>query len=524
MFETTLPSFVKSTVFLLIILAALMIRSYVNERQRNPNNLPYPPGPKGYPIIGNLFDIPALFLYKHFKLVGDQLGSDIVHVSVLGYHLIVLNSKAVVDDLLDKRSAIYSGRPRMPMLCELMGFGYSLGFTDYGQYWKDARRLFHQHFSPTAVVQFRPKQLKSSHLLLRNLLESPERWTDHLALMAGSVILDIGYGIQVNSPDNFYIRQSEEALQLVDKAGTPGAWLVDIFPCLKHVPAWIPGAGFKYKALAWRKALEDTRDLPFEFTKREMAKGTAQTSFSSLALNDIEEQAEKSAGSCGYWEMVARNVAATLYTAGADTSVNILRTWLLAMLLYPEAKKSARAQVDAAVGCDHLPTYDDEAQMPYITAMMKETLRWQQVAPFAIPHVAAQNDVYRGYFIPKGAIIMGNAWAICHDEKLFPDPFSFKPERFLDPNLDPRAHAAVDHAFGFGRRMCPGRYMAYGFVWITMAGVLATFDIEKPRDKNGVVIEPSGKYSGGILGTPEPFEVSLKPRSREAMELISHIA
>ena len=67
-------------------------------------------------------------------------------------------------------------------------------------------------------------------------------------------------------------------------------------------------------------------------------------------------------------------------------------------------------------------------------------------------------------------------------------------------DLDPHAHAAVDHAFGFGRRMCPGRFMAYGFVWITMAGVLAAFDVEKPRDENGRVIQPSGKYSGGILG------------------------
>ena len=116
------------------------------------------------------------------------------------------------------------------------------------------------------------------------------------------------------------------------------------------------------------------------------------------------------------------------------------------------------------------------------------------------PHVAAQDDIYNGYFIPKGSIVLGNSWAICHDERLFPDPFTFKPERFLDPDLDPHAHAAVDHAFGFGRRMCPGRFMAYGFVWITMAGVLAAFDVEKPQDENGRVVQPSGKYSGGILG------------------------
>ena len=81
----------------------------------------------------------------------------------------------------------------------------------------------------------------------------------------------------------------------------------------------MPGAGFKRKALEWRRTLEATRDLPFEYTKGDMLKGTAPISFSSLALNDIDERADKGADNREYREMVARNVAATLYTAGADT-------------------------------------------------------------------------------------------------------------------------------------------------------------------------------------------------------------
>lgn len=81
----------------------------------------------------------------------------------------------------------------------------------------------------------------------------------------------------------------------------------------------MPGAGFKRKAFQWRRTLEATRDLPFEFAKREFLEGTTKTSFASLALGDIAERTEKDAGDRGYREMVARNVAATLYTAGADT-------------------------------------------------------------------------------------------------------------------------------------------------------------------------------------------------------------
>ena len=88
----------------------------------------------------------------------------------------------------------------------------------------------------------------------------------------------------------------------------------------------MPGAGFKRKALEWRRTLEATRDLPFEYTRREMLTGTAQTSFSSLSLSEIEEQTEKGSNDREYREMVARNVAATLYTAGADT-VSALRAY-----------------------------------------------------------------------------------------------------------------------------------------------------------------------------------------------------
>ena len=114
---------------LLLTVTLLIAYSYVQDRRRNPSRLPYPPGPKGYPIIGNLLDIPNAFIYKRFRKMSRELGmfyvlkspfldadeplpvdSDIIHLQVFGFHLIVCNSKGVADDLLDKRSSIYSDR------------------------------------------------------------------------------------------------------------------------------------------------------------------------------------------------------------------------------------------------------------------------------------------------------------------------------------------------------------------------------------------------------------------------------
>jgi len=79
--------------------------------------------------------------------------------------------------------------------------------------------------------------------------------------------------------------------------------------------------------------------------------------------------------------------------------------------------------------------------------------------------------------------------------------------------------AAVDYAFGFGRRVCPGRWMAHAFVWVVVASVLSSFRIEKVV-RDGRVIEPTGAFSPGILASPEKFECSVKPRSKDAEALV----
>ncbi|KAF8259814.1 CyP450 monooxygenase [Lactarius quietus] len=488
--------------------------SYIQDKRRNPAGLPYPPSPKGYPIIGNLFDIPSAFIYKRFREMSRELNSDIIHLQVFGFHLIVCNSKGVADDLLDKRSSIYSDRPRLPMMVELMGFGWSLGFTPYNEWWKNSRRLFHKHFQPSAVPQFRPKKIKAAHGFLQKLLDAPEHFHEHMQLMAGSTILDIAYGLDIRTSDDPYLKRAEECLKIIDQAGNPGSFLVDIFPALKYVPEWMPGASFKRKAREWRGVAERFYTIPFDFVKQSMAEGTAKSSFTSLALRDITENDDRS-----YQEELIKGLGGTMYTAGADTTVSIILTFFLAMLMNPAAQDQAQEEIDRVIGTDRLPTFEDESKLPFVSALSKEVFRWQQVAPFAIPHRLMEDDIYNGYFLPKNSIILGNAWAILHDDRLFPDPFTFKPERFNGSNVDPRVPAAVDYAFGFGRRVCPGRWMAHSFIFIVVASVLSTFRIEKAV-RDGRVNEPTGAFTPGILASPEKFECTIKPRSMEAEALV----
>jgi len=190
------------------------------------------------------------------------------------------------------------------------------------------------------------------------------------------------------------------------------------------------------------------------------------------------------------------------------------------MTLYPDVQANAQEEVDHVTGSNRLPTFSDRADMPYVNALVKEILRWNPAVPLGLSHQATQDDVYRGYTIPKGAVVWANIWSILHDENIFPNPKAFKPERFLqqekplerisDPSL---------LAFGFGRRICPGMYLADNSIFITVASMLAVFDITKDRDAKGEEITPCVDYSG-FISHPRPFPCRIRPRSARATTLI----
>ncbi|KAJ7235512.1 cytochrome P450 [Mycena rebaudengoi] len=463
------------------------------------SKLPFPPGPRKLPLVGNLFDMPPELEWKTYMRWSKQYNSDIIHLDVAGSSIIVLNSVEAANDLLLKRSAIYSGRARMPMINELMGWDFVIGSA-----WRARRRLFQHEFNPTASLKLRPKVTSACHGLLRNILQHPDRVMDHFRHMAGALILSAGYGLEVLPESDPHINRAVNAIRTVSDAGaaTPGKYLVDSLPILKYVPNWFPGAEFKRKAKVWRKQIRDSIDFPFADVKREMASGTAKPSFTLSCLQNVENL--DNPADVEYHEDVIKSTAGTMFLAGADTTVSALGTF-------------AHLEIDHVVGPNRLPDFFDEPSLPYVSALVKEALRWESVTPFGIPHFVSVEDLWRSC-----------ATSITHYQKypaqigcvMCPDSFSFKPERFLlDGKLNPDVRTPT-FAFGFGQRICPGRHMAMSSLWISIASILATFDISKAVREDGNVIEPSYEYEPGIVSVPAPFQCSIKPRSQAAINLI----
>ncbi|KAJ7247316.1 cytochrome P450 [Mycena rebaudengoi] len=482
-----------------------------------PTRPPLPPGPYRWPIVGNMFNVPTTFQWKKYLEWSKTYNSDIIHLNVVGTSIIVLCSAEATDELLLKRSSTYSDRPRMPMFKELMGWAFAFAVMKYGPVWRAHRKLFQATFDPIPSLTFRPTQLGVAHNLLRRLLQDRgNNVMEHLRLITGETILSVTYGIDVLPNNDPYIALAEEAMRTVGIGTSAGKFVVDAIPMLKHVPDWFPGAGFKIQAKEWSKLARASVNMPFAEAQRKIATGTAQPSFISQHLQGQDADKDK--------EDAVKDVAGTLYIAASDTTLAALGTFCLAMLANPKSQRRAQKEIDDITGLTRLPNFDDEKYTLYMSALIKEVLRWHTVVPLAIPHFTQVEDVYRGYRIPAGSIILGNSWAISHDETLYPDSYAFKPERFLldsEPNLDVRA---PDFAFGFGRRVCPGRHMAMSSMWITIASILSTFDITKAVGDDGNVIEPTYEFYTGIVSLPRPFKCSITPRSKQAMELIQATA
>jgi len=258
------------------------------------------------------------------------------------------------------------------------------------------------------------------------------------------------------------------------------------------------------------------REETFKAAKNLIDAGISKPSFVSETLKKLEEP--------GVDEEEQRqlivDVANIVYMAAADTTASALSTFFLAMTCYPEVQKKAREEVDSVIQ-DRLPTHEDLSHLPYLAAVIKETLRWATIVPMGLPHLVMADDIYKGYYIPGNSIVIANLWAMSNDENEYPRPREFIPERYIcRGKVDPTVRNPADIAFGFGRRACPGKHLALSTLTLAAASVLSTFDLIKKRDENGVEIEPKRDYNNMALNKPLPFPCVIRPRTKAAEDLI----
>nr|VWO99444.1 N/A [Ganoderma boninense] len=482
--------------FLLSVVYFYQRRSHLAARSRG---YPLPPGPPGLPILGNLFDIPKDVPWETYRQLNREYGN-IISLRVMDQTIVVIDDMKIAVELFERRSAIYSSRPASNVVA-LSGWTQSLPLMPYGQWWRSHRRMFWQRFHPGVVSRQFPLQEDAVRMLLSRLLDTPQHFSEHVRYTLSAAMVKSTYGVNVAEEDDKYIAAAE-AGTATNEILLHSATALEFFPLclLEHIPGWLPGLSVLHRVKEGRDAVNKARLVPWTDGKAFMMTGEAPPSLVSAVVEELSHLDEDSAA---VKEEIAVNVVASAYTAGVET-------------------KKVQAELDSVIGPNRLPELGDYDSLPYAKATVKEALRWHSVVPMLVPHTTVADDIYDGYFIPEGSVVMFNAWATFQNPEMYPEPDKFIPERYLGGS-DQFATDCTDPmtvVFGYGRRICPGRHLADAIMFIYITSILHAFDVTPPLDERGNPIRIEPRATTGISSTLVDCRCELKPRSADAVSLI----
>ena len=327
---------------------------------------------------------------------------EIFYTKIGGTDYVWLSSPRVVKDLMDKKSSIYSSRAALPLAQDVASAGRRQLFMPYGAQWRSLRKSSHALLNSTTAIKYQPVQDYESKQMMNELLESPELFYQHNRRYSASVIMLVTYGYRLPTWEDPLMKKIYTVLDNLTEMTAPGAHAVDSFPSLTNLPQALLGNWRSFGKKVFDHDSKVYLDL-WNNLKKEVDAGTAKDCFcKSFYLNDPAKQ--------GIDNLLAAYTCGGLVEAGSETTSTTLNNFMLAITLFPDVSRKAQEELDRVIGSERMPGFEDEQQLPYIRALIKEILRWRAVNKFGMPHATSEDDWYEGYFIPKGTVAMLNWW------------------------------------------------------------------------------------------------------------------
>lgn len=485
-----------------------------------------PPGPQPLPFFGNQHQLPRSKPWIQFEEWSRTFGP-IFTIWIGRRPTVVLSDPVIAQDLMEKRSAKYSSRPRMIAMGELLWKGGSILVQPYGKEWSIRRKLLHQALMPRALQEYLPIQEAEATRLCAQLFEKPEKWEALFERFTSSVVFAIAYGHRIDSMGSSVIKQRFEFMQYSASLNVPGKYMVESIPALKYVPNFL--APWKrdierhgQKEADANMALVDVVRLDIKHAKSTDSLSTLPKSLCRMLL----EIREREAGEIPLSDRDFSFIPASLFGAGSDTTASTLCSAILAFVTHPGAARRAQKELDDVVGSERSPAFSDVPRLPYLNALVKEVLRWRPVAVLGgTPHASTMDDRYNGFFIPRGTTVLGNTWAINMNPKYYPQPHVFDPARFLDDGNSKSgqyqgqsAHPSKSghSSFGWGRRICPGADLASNSLFIALAKLLWTFNFSPLPGVQYDIFD----YTDGFNIRPRSFQCKIEVRDQHRSRVI----
>ncbi|KAK2614225.1 hypothetical protein N8I77_001071 [Diaporthe amygdali] len=486
----------------IVLVALVPIVSWLLRCNQRPKT--FPPGPPTIPILGNIHQMPTTHTYLKFAEWSKQYG-DIVGLRIGPQSMVIISSPELIREMFVNRGVIYSGRPVLYVSRDLIFPDQDHMFMmQNDEMLRRTRTALKRLTGPAGLKEALPLQEATAAKLISDLSdgnEPPERcirlWSFTIAMTAilgpvaedrASEVLDEWTHIQH---------------RLIESVEATMSSAFELLPFLKYLPfiPWKENA--KQIGISLRAVYTDL------FGRLKFHLSQAQSSVVDIKywgligsiLRDQEREKENVEKTNSHFtDSQLKTLAQFVQDAATDTTLSTAMTCIMALTANPHLLQKVQKEVDAVCGRGSVPSYTNIDKLPYVRACVLETLRWRPPAPVLLPHRLEQDDHIRGFYLPKGTMIIANGWAANHDPGHFERPEVFNPDRFVDAQGYPGLYP-----FGLGRRSCPGDNFALNTLIIMISKLVSSFDLAFDGPAPDLSIENG--YGAGVIMSPKSFPV-----------------
>ncbi|KAL1806582.1 hypothetical protein DCAR_0832399 [Daucus carota subsp. sativus] len=451
-----------------------------------------PPGPRGLPILGNLLQIgpnPHQSLAKLAKKYGPLM--TIYQGSVT---TIVASSAEMAQLILQKHDADMSGRIIPDAITTLEHPSHSMAWLHAGQEWRLIRRVLATFLTNSHKLD---SLCELRHGVMVQMVQHVKKYSRsvgeqgvEIAKLAFTTALNQMSNTcfstnvdEYNYQDTDYRRIQKFCSNIMESAMIFN--VADYFPLLK---AFDPQR-LRPMANAAYGCLEGLCDKYIDQRLQHRENKSPRHGDLLDSLIDFSEENESD-----FTLKHIQVLLVELFIAGSETSTNTTEWAMTELILHPDKMMRLRNDIAESVSQKGRIEESELLRMPYLQAVVKETMRLHLAVPFLLPHKTETNVSLKGYEIPKNTQVLVNAWAIARDSDSWENPMSFMPERFLDSEVDFKGQHFSYLPFGSGRRMCPGIPLGHRVVSLMIASLVYHFEWKLPHDMNPKELDMTERF------------------------------
>uniref|UniRef100_A0A3Q3VL24 Steroid 21-hydroxylase n=1 Tax=Mola mola TaxID=94237 RepID=A0A3Q3VL24_MOLML len=415
--------------------------------------------------------------------------------------IVVLNSCDIIKEALVKKWSDFAGRPSSYTGDIVSGGGRNISLGDYSDEWRAHRRLVLgalQRCSQRSLHDVIERQALHLNKVLMDYQGRAADLLEDFTLAASNVITTLVFGKEYDK-SSLALQQLHSCLnEIVDLWGSPWISTLDSFPLLRKLPN--PVFSRLLRVVARRD--EIIRKHLDQYKSQDTENENVIT---GSLYRGIDKQHNTENGVL-LTDVHVHMATVDLIIGGTETAAAWLN-WTVAFLLYrPEVQTKVYEELCTVLE-GRYPKYSDRHRLPVLCSLIHEMLRLRPVAPLAVAHKAIRDSSIAGYFIPKNTVIIPNLFGAHHDPAVWTDPYSFRPERFLEGGGGSTRSLIP---FGAGARVCLGESVVKMELFLFTAYLLRDFHFVHPESEGPL---PDLRGVASVVLKVKPYTVIARPRA-----------